>query len=111
MKNCILLHLHYQDLWPEFWSYLKDIKDENTDLYVTVNTSNTKWYENIVSNAAGSTFAVSKTYLDLFFNNTEMDLFNIMELPPFPGCGTTAHGLERLISSHTGTFGGTFTTL
>jgi lipopolysaccharide biosynthesis protein len=51
MKNAILLHLHYQDLWPEFWSYLKDIKDENTDLYVTVHTTDTEWYNDIKNNA------------------------------------------------------------
>jgi len=46
--NCILLHLHYQDLWPEFWSYLKYI---DADLYVTVHSVNTEWYEEIKSNA------------------------------------------------------------
>ena len=25
-NHCVVLHLHYQDLWPEFWSYLKNIK-------------------------------------------------------------------------------------
>ena len=242
MKNAILLHLYYQDLWPEFWSYLKEIKDENTHLYVTVNTTETEWYNDIKTNStevyvienkgmdfggflyaynkikhidykiiiklhgkkrhsfhkpisklvlnarewnqqlseclikkenynnlinlfnnnkrlflfgsknflikedkrhhwtigieshnikgnqsaysiinrilelpnleqyefiAGSIFAVSKTYLDLFFNNKEIDLFNIMEGPPFPINGTIAHGLERLISSHVTTFQGT----
>ena len=242
MKNAILLHLHYQDLWPEFWSYLKDIKDENTNLYVSVHTTETDWYNDIKNNAtevflienkgmdfggflyaynkikhinyltitklhgkkrhnftnhhlkvtlnapewtkklldylvkresyeilknsfenekvfvvgskmflqtegknhpytigmeahnikgnqesynkinkilnlpsldkyefiAGSMFAASKAYLDLFFNNKEMDLFNIMEKTPFPNNGTIAHGLERLIISHVATFGGTF---
>lgn len=51
MKNAILLHLHYQHLWPEFWSYLKNIKDENTDLYVTVNTTETEWFADIKTNA------------------------------------------------------------
>jgi|694.fasta_scaffold00095_13 lipopolysaccharide biosynthesis protein len=51
MKNCILLHLYYQDLWPEFWSYLKHVKDENTDLYVTVNTIETEWYNDIKNNS------------------------------------------------------------
>jgi hypothetical protein len=37
-----------------------------------------------------------------------MSLFDIMEAPPFPTNGTIAHGLERLISSHVATFGGTF---
>ena len=50
MKNAILLHLYYQDLWPEFWSYLKDIKDENTHIYVTVHTTETEWYNDIKSN-------------------------------------------------------------
>jgi len=51
MKNAILLHLHYQYLWPEFWFYLKNIVDENTHLYVTVNTTETEWYNDIKSNA------------------------------------------------------------
>jgi lipopolysaccharide biosynthesis protein len=51
MKNAILLHLHYQDLWPEFWYYLKDIKDENTDLYVTVHATETEWYNDIKANS------------------------------------------------------------
>lgn len=240
MKNAILLHLYYQDLWPNFWSYLKDIKDENTDLYVTLTTIKTEYYEDIklkstnvflienkgmdfggflyaynkikhidykiiiklhgkkrhsiykpdskrmsalewmnelseplikkinynnlmrlfnddkrlfllgsssfffkedknhhwtvgIKNRnvkgnqlaydtinkilqlpnldsyefiAGTIFAVSKMYLDLFFNNKELDLFDIMEQPPFPSCGTIAHGLERLICSHVSTFNG-----
>lgn len=51
MKNAILLHLHYQDLWPEFWSYLKDIVDDNTHLYVTINTTDTEWYNDIKANS------------------------------------------------------------
>lgn len=243
MKNAILLHLHYQDLWPKFWAYLKDIKGENTDLYITLNTKETEYYEdiklkstdvflienrgmdfggflyaynqiknidykiiiklhgkkrnvfenpdskltlsplewtiqlseplikkrnyenlislfnddkrlfllgsssflhkehknhiwtvgrearNIKGNQsaydtinkilqlpnldyyefiAGTIFAVSKMYLDLLFNNKELDLLNVMELPPFPTCGTIAHGLERLICSHVSTFNGKF---
>ena len=50
MKNCILLHLHYQDLWPEFWSYLKNIKDESVDILATVNTTETQWYNDIKNN-------------------------------------------------------------
>lgn len=232
MKNAILLHLHYQDLWPEFWSYLKDIKDENTDLYVTVHTTDTEWYSDIKNNAnevylienkgvdfggflyaynkikhinyltitklhgkkrnpyrsgnivknatewarmmflpliekenhkimlkafsdeslfiygakschvrektdelyfqqnigafnkinkflnlqplegsdfiAGSIFTVSKKYLDLLFDNKEMEIFQIMEHSfPFPNNGTVAHGLERMIGSCVSAFGGT----
>ena len=51
MKHAIVLHLHYQDLWPEFWHYLKEIKDENIDVYVTVHTTETKWYTDIKANA------------------------------------------------------------
>ena len=227
MKNAILLHLHYQDLWPEFWSYLKDIKDENTHIYVTVHTTETEWYNDIVSKCthvfllenkgmdfggfllaynkikhidykliiklhgkkrnpygslspdewrkelckclisskiafesmtsrfesnnrlymygsklcyrnepynhpwlkekipaidaingilnlntlseykfiAGSMFAVSKTYLELLFNNKEMDIYNILQ-PHAPINGSVAHGLERLVGAHVDAFGG-----
>jgi lipopolysaccharide biosynthesis protein len=42
-------HLHHQDLWPEFWAYLENIKNENLDIFVTVNNPHTEWYEDIVS--------------------------------------------------------------
>jgi len=48
-KHCILLHLYYQELWPEYWSYFKDLKDETTDIFVTVNKTDTEWYEDIKS--------------------------------------------------------------
>jgi lipopolysaccharide biosynthesis protein len=50
MKNCILLHLHHQYLWPEFWSYLKYIKDENLDIIATVHTTETEFYSHIKNN-------------------------------------------------------------
>ena len=226
MKNVILLHLHYQDLWPEFWSYLKNIKDENLDIIATVNTTETEFYKNIKDNVdevflienkgvdfggfiyaynkiksnsyntviklhgkkrnsytglcaeewrktlynpliqkdcyynmlncfekdekifmygskrcfreelkshpnivdntsvfikindildlsefekydfiAGSIFAVSKNYLNAFFQNKEMEIYKIMETQ-FPENGTIAHGLERLIGSNVSAFGG-----
>jgi len=227
MKNCVLLHLHHQDLWPEFWAYLENIKNENLDIFVTVNNPQTEWYEDIVSKCtdvflvenkgmdfggflfaynkikhidykliiklhgkkrnpylsvppdewrkelykslisskeafesmtsrfeandrlymygsklcyrndpynhpwmieniaainavnrilnlntlseykfiAGTMFAVSKTYLELLFNNKEMEIYNILQ-PYAPNNGSVAHGLERLIGANVGAFGG-----
>jgi lipopolysaccharide biosynthesis protein len=51
MKNCIVLHLYYQDYWPMFWEYLKDIVNESANLYVTVNNIETEFYEDIKSKA------------------------------------------------------------
>ena len=224
MDNCILLHLHHQDLWPEFWHYIKQIKNDKLDIFATVHTKDTQFFNDIKNNVdeiylienrgvdfggflyaynkiknnpyktitklhgkkrspytsdtlgeldakrwrnilytpliekkfyykmincfesddkmcmygskhcfrkeqkddpwalenisafnkinsvldlpetnqynfiAGSIFTVSKNYLDWFFKNKEMDLFQIMETD-FPKNGTIAHGLERLIGS------------
>jgi len=54
---------------------------------------------------AGSMFAVSKTYLELLFNNKEMDIYNILQ-PYAPNNGSVAHGLERLIGANVDAFGG-----
>lgn len=37
MKNCILLHLYYQDLWPEFKEKILPILSKDTHLYVSIN--------------------------------------------------------------------------
>jgi lipopolysaccharide biosynthesis protein len=37
MKHCITLHLHYQDLWPEFREKLQPLLNSAVHLYVTVN--------------------------------------------------------------------------
>jgi lipopolysaccharide biosynthesis protein len=50
MKNAILLHLHYQDYWPIFWNYLKQIKDDNLDIFATVHTIDTDYYIDIKNN-------------------------------------------------------------
>ena len=40
MKNCILLHLYYQDLWPEFKEKILPILSDDTHLYVSINKRN-----------------------------------------------------------------------
>jgi lipopolysaccharide biosynthesis protein len=47
MKSAILLHLYYQDLWPEFKEKLIPILNENTHLYVSVNTLENEYIDNI----------------------------------------------------------------
>jgi lipopolysaccharide biosynthesis protein len=37
MKKCIILHLYYQDLWPEFKEKILPILSDNTHLYVSIN--------------------------------------------------------------------------
>jgi len=37
MKTCIILHLYYQDLWPEFKEKILPILSESTHLYVSIN--------------------------------------------------------------------------
>ena len=74
MKAAVLLHLHYPDLWPEFWSYLKDIKDENTDLYVTVhqNIWDSQCY---CYNKKNNSYLIKKnpkTYNDIKNNSNEI---------------------------------------
>lgn len=39
MKTAIILHLHYDELWPEFEAKLKNILDENISLYITLNNN------------------------------------------------------------------------
>ena len=50
MKNCILIHLHYQHYWPIFWPLLNEIKDENLDIFATVHTTDTEYYNDIKNN-------------------------------------------------------------
>ena len=50
MKTCLALHLHHQDLWLEYKPLLKNLKDSNTDVFVTVNTTDTLYYRDIKLN-------------------------------------------------------------
>jgi lipopolysaccharide biosynthesis protein len=63
MKNCILLHLYHQDLWHEYWNLLKEIKDDNTDIFVTVTDINTSYY-NEIKNNTNDVFLVENKGLD-----------------------------------------------
>ena len=47
MKSAILLHLYYQDLWPEFKEKLLPILSETTHLYVSVNSLESEYIEDI----------------------------------------------------------------
>lgn len=47
MKSAILLHLYYQDLWPEFKEKLSPILSETTHLYVSVNILESEYIEDI----------------------------------------------------------------
>jgi lipopolysaccharide biosynthesis protein len=53
MKNAIVLHLYYQDLWPEFKEKILPILSDSTHLYVSINeeteyTDDIKQYANEV---------------------------------------------------------------
>jgi lipopolysaccharide biosynthesis protein len=47
MKSSILLHLYYQDLWPEFKEKIIPVLNENTHLYVSVNTLESEYIDDI----------------------------------------------------------------
>ena len=49
MNNCIILHLFYQDLWPEFKNYLSKIVDENNHLYISICGIEEEYYEDMKS--------------------------------------------------------------
>lgn len=48
-KSCIILHLYYQDLWPEFEAQLVPLLENNPNihLYVTLNEYNTPYISSI----------------------------------------------------------------
>jgi len=48
MKHCIILHLYYQDLWPEFREKIQPLLSDSVHLYVTVNEE-TEYTDNIRS--------------------------------------------------------------
>lgn len=66
MKVAIILHLHYQDLWPWFRVRLKSILQNNpkTDLYVSVNNLNTSYIKDI-SKYSKEVFLVENKGLDV----------------------------------------------
>jgi lipopolysaccharide biosynthesis protein len=64
MKHCILLHLYYQDLWPEFKSKLQPILNENVHLYVTITEDNTQYTDDIKS-IAQEVFLVENRGMDV----------------------------------------------
>jgi lipopolysaccharide biosynthesis protein len=47
MKSAILLHLYYQDLWLEFKEKIAPILNKNTHLYVSVNTLESEYIDDI----------------------------------------------------------------
>lgn len=49
MKHCIILHLYYQDLWPEFKEKLLPVLNNNVDLYITVTNTDTEFIDDINS--------------------------------------------------------------
>lgn len=49
MKNCIILHLYYQELWPVIRSYIDPLIDDNNHLYVTVCSDQSEYFEDIKS--------------------------------------------------------------
>lgn len=64
MKSAILLHLHYQDLWPEFKEKLLLILSKTTHLYVSVNTLESEYIEDIKS-IAKKIYLVENRGMDL----------------------------------------------
>jgi lipopolysaccharide biosynthesis protein len=47
MKSAIILHLYYHDLWPEFKEMITALLNENTHLYVSVNTLESEYISDI----------------------------------------------------------------
>lgn len=47
MKHCILLHLYYQDLWPEFKAATANIISDDVHLYVTITDPSTQFVDDI----------------------------------------------------------------
>lgn len=47
MKHCIILHLYYYDLWPEFKAKLVPILNDNVDLYVSVTSLDSEFIQDI----------------------------------------------------------------
>jgi lipopolysaccharide biosynthesis protein len=63
MKNAILLHLYYQDLWPEFKSKLEPILSDTIHLYVSVVHESSDWIDDI-KNTAKEVFVVENRGTD-----------------------------------------------
>lgn len=64
MKSAILLHLYYQDLWPEFKEKLLPILSEITHLYVSVNTLESEYIKDI-KNIAKKIYLVENRGMDV----------------------------------------------
>lgn len=62
--HSIILHLYYQDLWPEFKSNISNILNENTHLYVTVIDDKTDYIDDI-KRLATDVFLVENRGLDV----------------------------------------------
>ena len=85
MNNCIILHLYYQELWPEFKKYLKEIVDEKNHLYVSVCRTDTPWYEDIKSLAKEVYVLKNKgfdfgPFVYIYSKIKDMDYQNIVKL-------------------------------
>lgn len=64
MKSAIILHLYYQDLWPEFKEKILPILSETTHLYVSVNTLESE-YINDIKQHSTNIFLVENKGMDL----------------------------------------------
>jgi O-antigen biosynthesis protein len=64
MKSAIILHLYYQDLWPEFKEKILPILSETTHLYVSVNTLKSE-YINDIKQHSTNIFLVENKGMDL----------------------------------------------
>jgi lipopolysaccharide biosynthesis protein len=63
MKSAILLHLHYQDLWPEFKEKIIPVLDKNVHLYITVNSESE--YIDDMKNYSTDLFLIENRGMDL----------------------------------------------
>ena len=62
MKNAIVLHLYYQDLWPEFKEKILPILSDSTHLYVSINEETE--YTNDIKQYANEVFLVENRGMD-----------------------------------------------
>jgi lipopolysaccharide biosynthesis protein len=64
MLSAILLHLYYQDLWPEFKEKIIPVLNKNTHLYVSVNTLESE-YINDIKQYSTDVFLVENRGMDV----------------------------------------------
>ena len=62
MKNAIVLHLYYQDLWPEFKEKILPILSDSTHLYVSINAETE--YTDDIKQYATEVFLVENRGMD-----------------------------------------------